>query len=173
MNIALIGYRGTGKTTIGTLLSKKLDKKLVSTDSEFAKKTKLSIDKYIKKHGWERFRELESQIVEKVSEFDDCIIDAGGGIVERNENVVNLKRNSLVVLLTSDVKTITARLKSDKPRPALTKGNYLTEVEKVLLLREPRYRKAADFAIDTSRLSPAETCELIIHYYQSEIELIK
>ena len=169
MNVALIGFRGTGKTTIGKLLSKKLDKKLISSDEEIEKRAKMSIAKFVKKHGWDRFREIEAEIIDGISDLDECVFDTGGGIVMRNENIINLKKNSLIVLLTADIKTITSRLRSSK-RPALTKSNYLDEIKDVLSEREEKYRKAADYSIDTSRLSPEEACDLIMHYIQMEIQ---
>jgi len=169
MNIALIGFRGTGKTTICRLLANKLDRKLISTDEETEKRTKMSIAHLVKKYGWERFREIEADVIESISDFDDCVFYTGGGIIMRNENIINLKKNTLVVLLTADVKTITNRLKNKK-RPALTKSNYLDEIKDVLKEREEMYRKAADYTIDTSRLAPEEACDLIMHYVQMEMQ---
>ena len=169
MNIALIGFRGTGKTAVSKLLSGKLGKKLISTDEEIEKKIKSSIEKFVEKSGWDRFREIESEVIEYVSNFDECIFDTGGGIVMRNENIINLKRSSLIILLTADIKTITARLKQNK-RPALTKKDYIEEIKDVLQEREQRYRNAADYHIDTSRLKPEEACDLIAHYIQTELQ---
>ena len=169
MNIAIIGFRGTGKTTISRLLARNLDKKLISIDEEIEKKTKLSIEKFVKKYSWDKFREVESEVIEYISNFDDCIFDTSGGIVMRNENIINLKKNSLIILLTADVKTIIERLKKSR-RPALTKKGYLDEVKDILQEREPRYKNAADYVIDTSRLSPEETCDLIMHYVQMELQ---
>ena len=169
MNIALIGFRGAGKTTIAKLLARKLDKKLVSTDEEIEKKTKVGIEKFVKKYGWDKFRDIESEVVEYLSDLDECVFDTGGGIVMRNENIINLKKSSLLVLLTADIKTITERLMKSK-RPALTKKNYIDEIRDVLQEREHRYKNAADYAIDTSRLSPEEVCDLIMHYVQMEMQ---
>lgn len=170
MNIALIGFRGTGKTTIAKLLAKKLDKKPISTDEEIVKKTKMSIPKFVKKYGWEKFREAESDVIERISNLDECVFDTGGGIVMRNENIINLRRNSLIVLLTADIKTITNRIKNSKKRPALTSKGYSDEIKDVISEREARYKRAADYTIDTSRLSPEEACDLIIHYAQMELQ---
>ena len=169
MNIALIGFRGTGKTTIGELLGTKLDKKLISTDKEIVKKTKMSIAKFVKSYGWDKFREIESDVIGHVSDFEDCVFDTGGGIVMRNENIVNLKKNALIVLLTADIKTIVNRIKNGEERPALTeKGDSINEIKNVLEERESRYQKAADYTIDTSRITAEEACDLIIHYVQME-----
>ena len=170
MNIALIGFRGTGKTTIARLLAARLDKKLVSTDEEIVKKTKMPIAKFVKNYGWGRFREVESDVIEYISDFDECIFDTGGGIVARNENIINLKKNALIVLLTADINTIKGRIKNSKRPPLTGKGNHIDEVKDVLQEREARYKKAADYVIDTSRLTAEEACGLIMHYIQMELQ---
>ena len=170
MNIALIGFRGTGKTAIGKALASKMDRKLISTDDEIAKKTKMPIAKLVKKYGWEKFREIECDVVEHISDFDECVFDTGGGVAMRNENIINLKKNSLVVLLTADIKTITNRLKDSEGRPSLTGKGFLEEIKGVFQEREKKYRMAADYTIDTSSLSPEDACDLIMHYVQMELQ---
>lgn len=169
MNIALIGFRGTGKTTVARLLAKNLDKKLISTDEEIEKRAKASIPNIVKKYGWDKFRDMESDVIESISSLDECVFDTGGGIVMRNENIINIKRNALIVLLTADIKTMTKRIKNSS-RPALTKSSFIDEVSDVVQEREARYKKAADYTIDTSRLLPEDACELIVHYVQMELQ---
>lgn len=170
MNIAVIGFRGTGKTTTCKLLAKRLDKNLVSTDEEIVKRTKLTIPQFVKKYGWEKFRDIESEVIDGICDFDDCVFDTGGGIILRNENIINLKKNSLIVLLTSDIKTITSRIKNSKERPTLIRSDFLEEIKDILEERDPRYKKAADYTIDTSGLTPEETCDLVVHYFQMEVQ---
>lgn len=167
MNIALIGFSCTGKTTIAKLLAKKLEKKFISTDEEIAKKAKTGISKFVKEHGWEKFRDLESEIIENISDFDECIFDTSGGIVARNENIINLKRNALIVLLTADAKTMISRLKNN---PLPIKKDYINGIKDILQESESKFKKAADYAIDTSMLSPEEVCDLINHYIQMELQ---
>ena len=165
MNIALIGFSGTGKTTVARLLAKKLGKKFISTDDEIEKKAKTSISKFVKIYGLEKFFELESNVIENVSGLDECVFDTSVGIVIRNENIINLKKSALIVLLTADIRTIMNRARKINP----SAKNNIDEIKNVLQERESRYKNAADYAIDTSRLSPEETCDLISHYIQMEL----
>ncbi len=169
MNIAVTGLGGTGKTTISRLLARKLDKRLVSTDEEIAKKTRLSPEKIVKKYGWEKLREAEADVIENISKLDEYILDAGCGIMLRNENVVNLKKNGIIIFLTADAKTIAVKLKKREEKTDFTKNNYIDKVKGALNEFEERCKRAADYAIDTSNMSPEEACDLIIHYVQLEM----
>ena len=166
MNIAIMGFRGTGKTTVCKLLARKLDKKLILTEEEILKKTG-SIQKYVKKYGWDKLREIESDIMEKLSDFDDCIFDISGDIVMRNENMISLKRNSIIILLTADLRTIENRLKN---KTMTDSYDYADEMKEFFQEREAKYQKSADYTIDTSSLSPNEVCELVTHYMQLELQ---
>ena len=169
MNITLIGLSGTGKTLIASLLARNLGKKLVSTDDELVKKTKLSIPKIVKKYGLNKFQELETEVIENMSDFDECIFDAGEMAVMRNENITNLKKNSLIILLTADTKTMASRMRSGK-KPALIKSSFINGAKNVFEEYESKCKKAADYTIDTSRLQPEEVCGLIMHYIQMELQ---
>lgn len=169
MNIAVTGLSGTGKTTISRLLARRLDKRLVSTDDEIAKKTSLSPEKIVKKYGWEKLREAEANVVESISELDEYVLDAGCGIMLRNENVVNLKKNGIIIFLTADAKTVAAKLKRKEEKSDFTKNNYIDKVKGALNEFDERCKRAADYTIDTSNMSPEEACDLITHYVQLEM----
>ena len=167
MNITLIGFRGTGKTTIASLLAQKLGKKLISTDEEIAKKTKMSPASFAKKHSLDKLRDIESDVIEYVSDFDDCVFDTGNSIVMRNENIINLKKNSLIVMLTADIITIKNRLKGKMPSIS---RNYFDKIKEAFYEHESRCKRVADYAIDTSRLNPEDACDLIAHYLLMEMQ---
>lgn len=165
MNLILIGYRGTGKTSVAKILAEKFHAKLISTDELIVKKAGMSIPEIVEKHGWEYFRDIESEVIKEISNEDDCVIDAGGGVVLREVNIKNLKTNSKIILLKADVKTIAERIKDDTERPSLT-GNKssVEEIEEVLEDRKEKYHKAADFEIDTSKLTVEQVVKKVIDY---------
>ncbi len=162
MNIALIGYRGTGKTTVSKLLADELGYKLLSTDALIVEHANLSIPEIVKKNGWEKFRKYEREVISEIAEFDDCVFDCGGGIVENWENIAALKKNksTKIVLLEADVNTIAERIQGSD-RPSLTSKNIVNEIEEVLNKRRKLYQKAVDIKIDTSKINPIETVKKI------------
>lgn len=164
MNLILIGYRGTGKTSVAKVLAKRLKMKVIHLDEEIVKKAKMPINEIVKKYGWKHFRKLETEVVKEISGVDDCIIDTGGGVILKKENINNLRKNSIIVLLTADVLTIIDRIKKSSDRPALTKKGFIDEVEEVLKERKHRYIKAADYEVDTTELSINEVADRIIEY---------
>src|SRR3989338_65961 len=112
MNIALIGYRGTVKTTVSKLLADELGYKLLSTDALIVEHANLSISELVKKSGWEKFRAIEKEVISEIAEFDDCVFDCGGGIVEDWENIAALKKNKTtkIILLTANINIIAERI---------------------------------------------------------------
>lgn len=163
MRLVLIGYRGTGKTSVAKILAERFSAKLISMDDLIVKKAGMSIPEIVEKHGWERFRDVESEVIKEISNDDDCVIDAGGGVVLKDENIKRLKKNGKIVLLKADVKTIAERIRDDTERPSLT-GNKssVEEIEGVLEERKDKYDKAADFVVDTSNLSIEQVAEKIV-----------
>ncbi len=163
MKIVLIGYRGSGKTTIGKILSNKLGLKYISTDEEIVRRTGKSIPEFVKEHGWKRFRDVETQVAKALSDEDNIIIDTGGGIVLREENVKALKKNGFVIFLSAPPSVLAERIKDDTMRPPLKEGKtHWEEVKEVLEERLPFYRKAMDVEISTDGKNPEEVCEEII-----------
>ncbi|MGQ0810631.1 MAG: shikimate kinase [Nitrospiraceae bacterium] len=150
MNIVLIGYRGTGKSTVGKSLAARLDRRLVSTDDQVVTHARLSIPEIVQQFGWEHFRDLESDVCKDIATKDNLIIDTGGGAILRPQNVEWLKQNGILFWLTAEVPTLTTRIGGDFQRPSLTgTKSFLEEIQEVLMQREPAYRAAAHHVIPT------------------------
>lgn len=165
MNIVLIGYRGTGKTVVGKLLAEKLDRELINMDARIVEKAGLTIPEIVEECGWERFRDLESEVAEEVSGKDNCVIDTGGGVILRSRNVEQLKKRGVLFWLGADEKIIAERIGAGKHRPSLTgKKSFLGEIHEVLSARTPLYEAACDHPLDTSTRSPEEIAREIITF---------
>lgn len=163
MNIVLIGYRGTGKSVIGQILAERLGMKCIGIDAEIVKKAGMSIPDFVAKNGWPKFRDLESELALEFSKLDNVIIDTGGGIIERPENIVALRNNGVIFWLKASVPVIVARISGGTERPALTEGKTFTEeVAEVLERRIAKYQDAARYAIDTDHLTPKQIADRIV-----------
>ena len=163
MNIVLIGYRGTGKSTVGRLLAARLGRDLVSTDAEIVKRAKRTIPEIVAQEGWEYFRNLESAICGELASRDQLVIDTGGGAILRAQNVEALKKNSIVFWLTASVETIAKRIGGDNQRPSLTGTNsFVDEIQDVLRERMPEYQAAADHSIATDDRSINQLVEMLL-----------
>jgi len=157
MNLVLIGYRGTGKSTVAKRLADQLARPVVSLDQEIVRDSGASIPEIVAAHGWPYFRDLESRITARFAAEEGWIIDAGGGVILRPENVANLRRNGRLYWLQASVATIVARIEGGTERPALTAGKTFTEeVEDVLRERTPLYEAAAHHRIATDGRSPEQ-----------------
>ena len=163
MNLVLIGYRGTGKSTVAELLATRLGWRAVSTDAHIVEKAQKKIPDIVSGEGWEHFRDLETEACLALKEQDCLVIDSGGGIILRPENMEALKPNGLVFWLTATVSTITRRIADDTQRPALTAGKtFVEEIQEVLTERTPKYQAVADHTIATDDLSPEEIASHIL-----------
>ena len=163
MNIVLVGYRGTGKSTVGRLLAARLGRELVSTDAVIVKRAQRTIPEIVAQEGWEYFRDLESGICRELAVRDQLVIDTGGGAILRAQNVEALKKNSTVVWLTASVETIAKRIGGDSQRPSLTGTNsFVDEIQDVLRERTPKYQAAADHSIATDDQSINQLVETLL-----------
>ena len=164
-NIYLIGYRATGKSTVSNLLAEKLNKKVVHMDDELIKRIG-RIDIFVRNNGWNAFRDEETKLLKEISEQKGLIVDCGGGIIIREENVQIIKSTGKCILLKADIATITTRLNKDKgkkeQRPSLTGKSITKEIKNVLDERKHLYDKAADLIIETHNKNISEISTKII-----------
>jgi len=168
-NIALIGFMGTGKTSVGRALAIRLEKKFVRTDDLIVERAGKTIPEIFEEDGESRFRELEIEIAKEVSEKKDVVIDCGGGIVLNKINVDRLRKNARIILLTASPEVILERISTDgEQRPLLNTPDKPKRIAELLHLREPYYKGSADFEIDTSSLNVDEVIEKIIEFLGKE-----
>lgn len=169
MNIVLIGYRGTGKSVVGQVLARRLGMEYVGMDGAIVVRAGMPIPEIVAQHGWPYFRDLESAEVRELAGRDGLVIDTGGGVIERPENVAVLRTNARLFWLQASVATIVSRIQDNADRPALTSGKTFTdEVAEVLERRTPLYAAAAHHVIETDPLTPEEVAERIIGFWQSQ-----
>ncbi|MDH5641798.1 MAG: shikimate kinase [Nitrospira sp.] len=163
MNIVLIGYRGTGKSTVGKIVAARLGRPVISTDAEIVKRAGKNIPEIVAQHGWEYFRDLESQVCGELAGQDAIVIDTGGGAILRSENVEQLKGNGILFWLTASVESIAQRIGRDNQRPSLTgTKSFVEEIEEVLRERTPKYRTAADHIIETDGRSILQIADEVL-----------
>lgn len=147
-NIALIGFMGSGKTTIGRILARSLDMKFIDIDRCISMREKRTIPEIFEEHGEKYFRDLERSIIEEESKDNNIVISTGGGAIIDNVNIKNLKSTSFVVYLDCDVNTIYERVKRSKTRPLLTNSeDMLQTIQDLYDKRQTLYKISSDFSI--------------------------
>jgi len=175
MNIFLIGYRCSGKTSVGRVLATSLARPFVDTDALIVSLNHQSIHRIVDDHGWPAFRRMEKQVLKDVCAKDGQVVTTGGGIVLDAENVALMKQTGRVVLLTVVVETIRQRMHDDDTsagfRPALTGNkNVAQEIRQTLSERMPLYKSAMEFCVDANTLSVEKIAEDIVSILQMQSE---
>jgi shikimate kinase len=160
----LIGYRGTGKSTIARLLAARLGWSWLDADALLEERAGRTIRQVFAEEGEAGFREREATLLEELCRRERCVIATGGGVVLRPGNRERLKASGYCIWLTADAATIWQRLQADaattERRPALTVGGQ-AEVEQLLHVREPLYRECANLTVHTAGRAPEVIVEKI------------
>ena len=159
---------GVGKSALGHLLAKKLGMNFLDTDELIEKTEERTINEIFKADGEEYFRELETEVVKTLQDYDNFVLSTGGGIVLWEENVGLLKSIGPLVLLDADPEIIFTRIKGQTHRPLLQVADPETEIKKILELRRPIYDRVADYKVDTTRISPEQGVEEITQWLKSK-----
>ena len=162
--IVLTGFRGTGKTEIGRILSSTTERPVHRYRRPDRDKTGRSIPDIFHEDGEERFRSIEREVIATLPAAD-VIVSTGGGVVCDPKNMEYLRRDSTMVLLVADIDTIEQRLVK-KPRPPLTSLPLHEEIAAMMDRRRQNYYASADFCIDTSETSPVQAAEHILALLQ-------
>ena len=160
-NLILTGFMGTGKTEVSRELARLLTMKLIDIDTEIEKSVRMSINQIFKQFGEQKFREMETEMIEKVSSEKNVIISTGGGTVLKQENMDVLKKTGMVICLMATPETILRRTSGTSERPLLQVEKPLEKINELLDFRQPFYEKA-DMMIDTDNKTPLQIAEEIV-----------
>jgi len=173
-NVVLMGYRCTGKSSVGIKIAERLRMRFFDTDHLIVEQSHLSIRELVNEGGWNLFRRKEKDVIRKLATIVGSVIATGGGAFEDPENGVCLKRNGLVIWLHADADTVIKRMESDRinihQRPSLSADDLYTEVITTMEKREPAYRQIADFTIDTSTKSIGSIVDEICSFIENSNE---
>ena len=161
INIFLIGFMGSGKSTVASCLAKKYGMEIVEMDQVIVEREGMSISDIFAHKGETYFRDVESQLLTEIQAKQDRVISCGGGVVIREQNVKEMKKCGKVVLLNAKPETILERVKDDKNRPLLQGKKDVSFIGDMMEQRRPKYEKAADFIIETDGKGAEEICKEI------------
>jgi len=148
-NIFFVGLMGAGKTTVGRVLAKHLQKTFYDTDHEIERRTGVSIPHIFEVEGEAGFRKRESQVLGDLVSMPGVVLATGGGIVLLPENRHLLKEHGTVIYLRANVHELWLRTRNDKNRPLLQQGDPREKLEQLFLVRDPLYKEVADYIVDT------------------------
>ncbi|MDD5140819.1 MAG: shikimate kinase [Verrucomicrobiales bacterium] len=167
VNIALIGFMGTGKTSVGRLVAEQLHYDYLDTDEMIQASTGRSITDIFTKDGEPAFRALEQKVVEELASRTNTVISTGGGLPVNPENLASLKTHALVVCLWSSPEKIWERVRHQSHRPLLHDENPQAKIRELLAARGPFY-KQADVLLNTDVRSVREVAQQVIHQFRLE-----
>jgi shikimate kinase len=142
---------GTGKSSLGRVLSRRLGKNFIETDAIIEKEAGKPVFKIFEEDGEIRFRELEIEVIKQLADQKNQVISCGGGVVLNQINILRLKQNAVVIWLIASPEEIVRRTRLDAMRRPLLKGVKNEEdIRKLIEFRLPFYERSADLVIDTS-----------------------
>ena len=149
-NIFLIGLMGSGKTTIGRILSKTLNKKFYDSDHVVEEKTGVKVPLIFEYEGEVGFRKREESVLKDLVCHKDIILATGGGVILSKNNCKLLADNGHVVYLKSNCEDLVARMAGDQSRPLLQEGDLKKTLESLFEFRDPMYASISDYIIETA-----------------------
>ncbi|MDR0999655.1 MAG: shikimate kinase [Clostridiales bacterium] len=164
-NIFLVGFMGSGKSTVGPIIASISSRGFIDTDALIERAEGVSIGQIIKAHGEPRFRALELKAIERACAMQNVVVSTGGGSVLDGENVFNMRNSGTVVWLNCPPEVIYERVKNDNSRPLLQVNDKLSTIREILSCRELIYRRAAHVIVNCESKKPfriaREACNLV------------
>ncbi|MEN9576819.1 MAG: Shikimate kinase [Verrucomicrobiota bacterium] len=165
-NVALAGFMGVGKSSVGRLVAAELQFEFVDTDEVIESRTGAKVSEIFVHHGEAAFRQFESELVAEMAAWDQRVISTGGGLIVNPENLARLKTHSLVVCLWATPETIYQRTKHQTHRPLLQTPNPLANIRALLAAREAAY-KQSDVLVNTEQRSLKEIAQHVLHNFRA------
>lgn len=167
-NIVLTGFMGTGKSSVGKMLARKMRYGYCDLDGVIVDQAGMSINEIFARYGETHFRDLEAKAVNQVSATENLVIATGGGAVIREDNRERLRSTGIIVNLEASVEEITARLSSDTDRPLLKDEKSMGKIAALLKEREPYYAEA-DIRIDTTGKKVEDVVREILYQLKGKL----
>lgn len=165
-NIALIGFMGTGKSTVGQLAASMLGFRFVDTDEMIERMAGKRVADIFAAEGEARFREYEKEVVAKLREMTGTVISTGGGLVTNADNLGSLQEHALIFCLWCSAETILKRVGHQSHRPLLRVENPLEKIRALLAERTPAYRQA-DVLLNSEFRRPREVATHVAHQFRA------
>lgn len=161
-HVALVGLPGSGKSTVGRQLARRLGRPFIDTDQVIEQRVGLSIREFFEREGEESFRDLEQSVIDELTLGEPCVLSTGGGAVLRLANRQHLKQRTQAVYLHSAPEEVFRRLRHDRNRPLLQVPDPLARLRELYALRDPLYRESAQFVVETGRPSVAALVNTVV-----------
>ncbi len=162
MRLALIGLPGSGKSTVGRQLARRLQLALIDTDQLLEQRLGCSIRDFFANEGESRFRDVEEQLVDELTQTHDGVLSTGGGVVLRAPNREHLHQRCHVIYLRSTPEEVYRRVRHDQNRPLLQVEDPMQRLRELFVLRDPLYQETAHFTVETGRPSLATLVNMIV-----------
>jgi shikimate kinase len=162
LSISLVGLPGSGKTTVGRQLARRLRIPFVDSDHAIEARIGCSIREFFDREGESRFRDIEEEVLDALSADVNCVLSTGGGAVLRPNNRHHLHSRGKVIYLKSTPEELFRRLRHDVSRPLLQVADPLTRMRELFSVRDPLYRETAHFVLETGRPSVATLVNMIV-----------
>ena len=160
--ISLVGLPGSGKSTVGRQLARRLQLPFIDSDHAIEARLGCSIREYFEREGEEPFRDVEEQVIDELTQGPQGVLSTGGGTVLRGANRAHLRERGRVVYLKSSPDELFRRLRHDTHRPLLQVADPLSRLRDLYAVRDPLYRQTAHFVIETGRPSVASLVNMIL-----------
>lgn len=157
-----MGLPGSGKTTVGRQLARRLQLPFVDSDHAIEARIGCPIRVFFEREGEALFRDIEQEVIDELTAGGTCVISTGGGAVLRSANRQHLHERSQVVYLKSTPEELFRRLRNDVNRPLLQVADPLTRMRDLFAIRDPLYRETAHYVLETGRPSVATLVNMVV-----------